>query len=51
MTKITQGSVTGYKDMSDDNVQTLMPTVAQQPVSIDIETGQSLFQLHSSGVL
>ena len=48
---IAQGSVAGYKDVSNDNVQTLMWTVAQQLVSIDIETGQSSFKSFSSGVL
>ena len=51
ITKIIQESVTGYKDVSTDNKQTLMSTVAQHPVSIDIETDQSSFQSHSSGVL
>ena len=42
--ELAPGSVTGYRDVSTDNGQTLMSTVVQQPVSIDIETDQSSFQ-------
>ena len=35
--EIAQGSVTGYRDVSTDNEQTLMSTVARQPVSTAIE--------------
>ena len=36
--------------MSNDNEQTLMSTVARQPVSTAIEADQYSFQLYSSGV-
>merc|ERR1712107_586004 len=48
---LSQGSVTGYKDVSTDSEQALMSAVAQQPVSIAIEAVQSSFQSYSSGVL
>merc|ERR1712211_156940 len=48
---LSQGSVTGYKDVSTDSEQALMSAVAQQPVSIAIEADQSSFQSYSSGVL
>merc|ERR1712107_332575 len=48
---LSQGSVTGYKDVSTDSQQALMSAVAQQPVSIAIEAVQSSFQSYSSGVL
>merc|ERR1712243_340084 len=48
---LSQGSVTGYKDVSTDSEQALMSAVAQQPVSIDIEADQSSFQSYSSGML
>ena len=38
--ELAPGSITGYKDVSTDNVQTLMTAVAQQPVSIAIEADQ-----------
>ena len=38
---IAQCGVAGYKDVSNDNVQTLISTVAQQPKTIDSQTGQS----------
>ena len=48
--ELAPGSVTGYRDVSTDNEQTLMSTVARQLVSIAIETDQYSFQLYSSGV-
>merc|ERR1712135_52248 len=48
---LSQGSVTGYKDVSTDSEQALMSAVAQQPVSIAIGADQSSFQSYSSGVL
>merc|ERR1712178_587127 len=45
------GSVTGYKDVAQDNLQALEEAVAQQPVSIAIEADKSVFQLYHSGVL
>ena len=45
------GKCHGYKDVSTESKQTLMTTVAQQPVSIDIETDQCSLQSYSSGVL
>ena len=35
--ELAPGSVTGYRDVSADNEQTLMSTVARQPVSAAIE--------------
>ena len=35
--ELAQGSFTAYRDMSTDNEQTLMSTVARQPVSTAIE--------------
>ena len=35
--ELAPGSVTGYRDVSTDNEQTLMSTVARQPVSTAIE--------------
>ena len=49
--EFSPGSVTGYRDVSTDNEQTLMSIVARQPVSIAIEVNQSLFQSYSSGML
>ena len=40
----------GYREVSTDNEQTLMSTVARQPVSTAIEADQYSFQLYSSGV-
>ena len=48
--ELTPGSVTGYRDESTDNEQTLMSTVARQPVCTVIEADQYSFQLYSSGV-
>ena len=48
--ELAPGSVTRYRDVSTDNEQTLMSSVARQPVSIAIETDQYSFQLYSSGV-
>lgn len=45
-----QGGVVDYTDVSTDSEQATMSAVTQQPVSIDIETDQYLFQLYSSGV-
>ena len=47
---LAQRRVTGYKNVSTDRVQAMMSAVAQQPVSIAIETDQYSFQLYSSGV-
>ena len=44
------GSVTGYRDVSTDNEQTLMSTVALQQVSVAIEADQSSFQSYRSVV-
>ena len=48
---IPHGEVGGCTDVSKDNEQAMMTVVAQQPVSIAIETDQSIFQLYSSGAL
>ena len=40
-----------YSYVSTDNEQTLMSTVARQPVSVAIERDQFSFQLYMSGVL
>ena len=48
---IAQESVTGSKDVSTDNEQAVMSTVAQQTVFIDIEAYHFSFQPYSSGVL
>ena len=45
------GKCHGYKDVSTESKQTLMTTVVQHPVSIDIQTDQCSFQSYSSGVL
>ena len=50
-TGIPSGDVTGYKDVTANDEQSLMSAVAQQPVSIAIEADQSAFQLYSGGVL
>ena len=47
---LAPGSVTGYRDVSTDNEQILMSTVALQQVSITIEAYQSSFQSYRSGV-
>ena len=44
------GSVTGYRDVSTDNEQTLMSAVALQQVSVAIEAYQSSFQSYRSGM-
>ena len=41
----------GYKEVSTESEQTLMTTVAQQPVSIAIETCQSSFPSHEGANL
>ena len=45
-----RAEVVGYTDASTDSEQAMMSAVAQQPVSIAIETDQYSFQLYSSGV-
>ena len=47
--ELAPGSVTGYRDVSTDNEQILMSTVALQQVSITIEAYQSSFQSYRSG--
>ena len=48
--ELAPGSVTGYRDVSTDNEQTLMSTVALQQVSVAIEAYQSSFQSYRSGM-
>jgi len=48
---IPMGGVTGFKDVSQENLQAMEEAVAQQPVSIAIEADQRIFQLYHSGVL
>ena len=47
---ILQDGVVDYTDVSTNNEQTLMSTVARQPMSTAIEADQYSFQLYSSGV-
>ena len=47
---IPQGGAVDYTDVSIDSEQAMMSAVAQQLVSIAIETDQYSFQLYSSGV-
>ena len=47
---IPQDGVVDYTDVSTNNEQTLMSTVARQPMSTAIEADQYSFQLYSSGV-
>merc|ERR1712136_597256 len=47
---IPQDGVVDYTDVSADNEQTLMSTVARQPMYTAIEADQHSFQLYSSGV-
>ena len=48
--ELAPGSDMRYRNVSTDNEQILMLTVAQEPVSIAIEADQYLFQLCSSEV-
>jgi len=48
---LSKGSVTGYKDVSKDDMNALMEAVTQQPVSIAIEANLPTFQLYKNGVL
>ena len=48
--ELAPGSVTGYRDVSTDNEQNLMSTVALQQVSFTIEAYQSSFKSYRSGV-
>lgn len=48
---LSEGAVTGYKDVREDNEKAMMSAVSQQPVSIAIEADKSVFQLYKSGVL
>merc|ERR1711974_383566 len=48
---LKKGSVSGYKDVSQDSEQALMSAIQQGPVSIAIEADKSVFQLYKSGVL
>ena len=48
--EFTLGSVTGYRDVSTDNEQTLMSTVVRQPMSTAVKADKYSFQLYSSGV-
>merc|ERR1712013_443335 len=48
---IPKGKVTGFKDVSSDNLEALQDAVAQQPVSIAIEADKQNFQLYHQGVL
>lgn len=48
---IQAGGVTGYKDVTKEDVNALMEAVAQQPVSVGIEADGYYFQHYQSGVL
>lgn len=48
---IPKGSVSGYQDVSPNDMQAMMDAVALQPVSVAIEADQIAFQMYSSGVL
>jgi len=50
-TGLPQGAVTGFKDVTKDDMNALMSAVAQQPVSVAIEADHMIFQLYKSGVL
>jgi len=50
-TAISEGGVTGFKDVPADSEQALMSALNKQPVSIAIEADKSAFQLYHSGVL
>ena len=45
------GSVTGFKEVTVNSVETLMDAWVQQPVSVAIEADSVFFQLHSGGVM
>lgn len=48
---IPKGSVVGWKDVPQQDMQALMEAVAQQPVSVAIEADQTAFQFYSGGIL
>jgi C1A family cysteine protease len=48
---IPSGSVVGFKDVQERDVEALMEAVSQQPVSVGIEADQLAFQLYKGGVL
>merc|ERR1719450_1372347 len=48
---VPKGSVSGYKDVTTDDMNALMEAVSKGPVSIAIEADKSVFQLYKSGVL
>merc|ERR1712025_148956 len=48
---LDSGAVTGYKDVSSEDLDAMTEAVSQQPVSIAIEADQRAFQLYKSGVL
>jgi len=48
---IPAGMVSGYQDVSPEDMEALMEAVSQQPVSVGIEADQQAFQLYQGGVL
>merc|ERR1711964_355505 len=48
---VPKGGVSGYKDVSPDNMNAMMEAVAKGPVSIAIEADKRVFQSYKSGVL
>jgi len=48
---IPQGGVTGYKDVTSNDMQAMMSAVSKNPVSIAIEADKMTFQLYRGGVL
>merc|ERR1712039_859364 len=45
------GWLVGYHDVATDNLDALIDAVRQQPVSVMIDAGGTLFQHYKSGVL
>lgn len=48
---VSQGGVTGFRDVPVGSVEALMEAAAQQPVSVAIQADQTSFQMYESGVL
>merc|ERR1719265_3058325 len=48
---VPKGSVSGFKDVSRDDENSLMEAVSKGPVSVAIEADKSVFQLYKTGVL
>jgi len=48
---VPKGSITGFKDVSAQDMDALMQAVSEQPVSVAIEADQMAFQLYKGGIL